>query len=88
MAIPSFFTLVVYQGYRLVNGGIVRNCPAPEVQAMGAGTSSGSNVSAGAYTDGNLRSPVGVLLQILFFKGTADYKAQTLLCNVLVDCPC
>lgn len=57
MAIPSFFTPVLYKGRRLVDGGIVRNFPVSEVQAMGADVIIGSNVSAGAYTDANLRSP-------------------------------
>jgi len=35
---------------------------------MGAEVIIGSNVSAGAYTDANLRSPVDVLLQISSFK--------------------
>lgn len=87
MAIPSFFTPVVYQGHRLVDGGIVRNFPVSEVQAMGAGVIIGSNVSAGAYTEENLRSPVDVMLQISSFKDNADYKTQKQLCNVFVDYP-
>jgi NTE family protein len=87
MAIPSFFTPVVYQGHRLVDGGIVRNFPVSEVRAMGASVIIGSNVSAGAYTEENLRSPVDVMLQISSFKDNADYKTQKLLCNVFVDYP-
>lgn len=85
MAIPSFFTPVQYEGHRLVDGGIVRNFPVSEVKAMGADVIIGSNVSAGAYTDANLRSPVDVLLQISSFKDNADFKVQKLLCDVYVD---
>ena len=87
MAIPSFFTPVQYQGHRLVDGGIVRNFPVSEVKAMGAGVIIGSNVSAGAYTDANLRSPVDVLLQISSFKDNADFITQKQLCTVYVDYP-
>ncbi|WP_193415768.1 patatin-like phospholipase family protein, partial [Hymenobacter coccineus] len=87
MAIPSFFTPVRYQGHRLVDGGIVRNFPVSEVWAMGAGVVIGSNVSAGAYTEATLRSPVDVLLQITSFKDNADFKTQKLLCNVFVNYP-
>ncbi|SFP95078.1 patatin-like phospholipase family protein [Hymenobacter arizonensis] len=87
MAIPSFFTPVQYNGRRLVDGGIVRNFPVSEVKAMGAGVVIGSNVSAGAYTDANLRSPVDVLLQISSFKDNADFIVQKQLCTVYVDYP-
>jgi len=87
MAIPSVFTPVQYQGHRLVDGGVVRNFPVSEVRAMGAGVVIGSNVSAGAYTEEKLRSPVDVLLQISSFKDNADFKDQKALCNVYVDYP-
>ena len=87
MAIPSFFTPVQYQGHRLVDGGIVRNFPVSEVKALGAGVVIGSNVSAGAYTDANLRSPIDVLLQISSFKDNADFITQKQLCSVFVDYP-
>ena len=87
MAIPSFFTPVLYNGRRLVDGGIVRNFPVSEVKAMGAGVIIGSNVSAGAYTDANLRNPIDVLLQISSFKDNADFIKQKQLCTVYVDYP-
>lgn len=87
MAIPSVFTPVQYQGHRLVDGGVVRNFPVSEVRAMGAQVVIGSNVSAGAYTEANLRSPVDVLLQISSFKDNADFKDQKALCTVYVDYP-
>ena len=87
MAIPSVFTPVQYQGHRLVDGGIVRNFPVSEVKAMGADVIIGSNVSAGAYTDANLRSPIDVLLQISSFKDNADFIVQKKRCTVYVDYP-
>ncbi|MBC8084338.1 MAG: patatin-like phospholipase family protein [Hymenobacter sp.] len=87
MAIPSVFTPVRYRGRRLVDGGIVRNFPVSEVKALGAGVVIGSNVSAGAYTEASLRSPVDVLLQISSFKDNADFKDQKKLCDVYVDYP-
>ncbi|WP_223649575.1 patatin-like phospholipase family protein [Hymenobacter psoromatis] len=87
MAIPSVFTPVQYQGHQLVDGGVVRNFPVSEVKAMGAAVVIGSNVSAGAYTETNLRSPVDVLLQISSFKDNADFKAQKALCSLYVDYP-
>lgn len=87
MAIPSVFTPVLYQGHRLVDGGVVRNFPVSEVKAMGAAVVIGSNVSAGAYTEANLRSPVDVLLQISSFKDNADFKVQKALCSLYVDYP-
>ena len=87
MAIPSVFTPVQYQGHQLVDGGVVRNFPVSEVRAMGAAVVVGSNVSAGAYTETNLRSPVDVLLQISSFKDNADFKAQKALCSLYVDYP-
>ncbi len=87
MAIPSVFTSVQYQGHRLVDGGVVRNFPVSEVKAMGADIVIGSNVSAGAYTEASLRSPVDVLLQISSFKDNADFQAQKALCDIYVDYP-
>ncbi|MBC8083784.1 MAG: patatin-like phospholipase family protein, partial [Hymenobacter sp.] len=87
MAIPSFFTPVVYEGRRLVDGGIVRNFPVSEVKAMGAAVVIGSNVSAGPYTDATLRSPIDVLLQISSFQDNADFKNQRRLCDVFVHYP-
>ncbi|NVO33381.1 patatin-like phospholipase family protein [Hymenobacter lapidiphilus] len=87
MAIPSVFTPVQYQGRRLVDGGVVRNFPVSEVKAMGADVIIGSNVSAGAYTEASLRSPVDVLLQISSFKDNADFQAQKALCDIYVDYP-
>ena len=87
MAIPSVFTPVQYQGHRLVDGGVVRNFPVSEVKAMGADIVIGSNVSAGAYTEASLRSPVDVLLQISSFKDNADFQAQKALCSIYVDYP-
>ncbi|SDY58671.1 patatin-like phospholipase family protein [Hymenobacter psychrophilus] len=87
MAIPSVFTSVQYQGHRLVDGGVVRNFPVSEVKTMGADVIIGSNVSAGAYTEASLRSPVDVLLQISSFKDNADFQAQKSLCDIYVDYP-
>ena len=87
MAIPSVFTPVLYNGHRLVDGGIVRNFPVSEVKAMGADVIIGSNVSAGAYTDASLRNPIDVLLQISSFKDNADFIKQKQLCTVYVDYP-
>ena len=87
MAIPSIFTPVRYQNHRLVDGGIVRNFPVTTVKALGADYVLGSNVSAGAYTEENLRSAVDVMLQISSFKDNTDFKLQKALCDLYVDYP-
>ena len=87
MAIPSIFTPVLYQGHRLVDGGLVRNFPVSEVKEMGAGIVIGSSVAAVAFTDASLRSPLDVLLQISSFKDNADFQNQKALCDVYVDYP-
>lgn len=87
MSIPSVFSPVSYQGRQLVDGGVVRNFPVSEAKAMGADYVIGSNVSAGAYTAENLRSPVDIMLQISSFKDNEDFKQQKAQCAVYVDYP-
>ncbi|MFD2719676.1 patatin-like phospholipase family protein [Hymenobacter monticola] len=87
MAIPSVFSPVEYQGRRLVDGGVVRNFPVSEAQAMGATYVIGSSVSGEANTQASLRNALDILLQIAFFKDNDDFKQQKARCNLYVDYP-
>lgn len=87
MAIPSVFTAVEYKGYKLVDGGLVRNFPVKDVKEMGADLVIGSSVTAGLSPKEKLSSAIDILLQLAFFKEAEDYKKEVPLCNIYVTHP-
>lgn len=87
MAIPSVFTAVEYKGYKLVDGGLVRNFPVKDVKEMGANLVIGSSVTAGLSPKEKLSSAIDILLQLAFFKEDEDYKKEIPLCDIYVVHP-
>jgi NTE family protein len=87
MAIPSVFTAVEYKGYKLVDGGLVRNFPVRDVKEMGADLVIGSSVTAGLSPKEKLSSALDIILQLAFFKEAEDYKKEVPLCDIYVAHP-
>jgi NTE family protein len=87
MAIPSLFTPVDYNGYRLVDGGLVRNFPVKDVKDMGADIVIGSSVTTGLSPKEKLNSALNILLQLAFFKEAEDYKKEVPLCDIYIYQP-
>ena len=84
MAIPSFFTPVIFNGKLLIDGGIVRNFPVRDVKEMGANFVIGSNVAGGLLSADKVRNALQVLLQVAFFREAQDHKEEVSLCDVYV----
>ncbi len=87
MAIPSVFSPVKYNGLSLVDGGVVRNFPVTDVKKMGADYIVGSSVTKGLFPLEKLKSPVDILLQLVFLKEADDYNKEVPLCNLFVSQP-
>ncbi len=87
MAIPSVFTSVDYDGHKLVDGGVTRNFPVIDAKQMGADFIIGSSVTTGLYPEEKLKTPVDVLLQLVFLKEAEDFKKEVPLCNLFVSQP-
>ncbi len=87
MTIPSLFTPVDYNGYRLVDGGLVRNFPVTDVKDMGADIVIGSSVTTGTSPKERLNSAPEILLQLAFFREAEDYKKEVPLCDIYVFQP-
>jgi len=82
MAIPSVFASVNYNGQQLVDGGVTRNFPVSDVKKMGADYIIGSSVTTGLFPQEKLKSPVDILLQLVFLKEAEDYNKEVPLCNL------
>ena len=68
MSIPGYFSPSDFQGYYLVDGGVVNNYPVKEVKDMGAQIILGGDVQSGLYkTREELSSIASVLDQITSF---------------------
>ncbi|MEP7230150.1 MAG: patatin-like phospholipase family protein [Ginsengibacter sp.] len=87
MAIPSVFSSVDYGGHKLVDGGVTRNFPVVDAKEMGADFIIGSSVTTGLYPEEKLKSPVDILLQLVFLKEAEDFKKEVPLCDLFVSQP-
>jgi NTE family protein len=68
MSIPGYFAPTDYDGYYLVDGGVVNNYPVKEVKEMGAQIILGGDVQSGLYqTREELSSITAILDQITSF---------------------
>ncbi|MBU2649790.1 MAG: patatin-like phospholipase family protein [Bacteroidetes bacterium] len=68
MSIPGYFSPMEYNGKYLVDGGVVDNYPARQVQEMGAQLIIGGNVQSGLTHDiNNLHTITAVLDQVISF---------------------
>ncbi len=70
MSIPGYFSPTHYQGYYLVDGGIVDNYPADKVKEEGAKLIVGGDVQSGlADNISQLSTMTEIINQIIFFHG-------------------
>ncbi|MEI6436566.1 MAG: patatin-like phospholipase family protein, partial [Bacteroidota bacterium] len=85
MSIPGYFSPTEYEGYYLVDGGVVNNYPAREVKAMGAEIIIGGDVQTGLLkTRAELASIPAVLNQILSFSRIRANEIGDSLTNLMV----
>jgi len=90
MSIPGYFTPTHYNGYYLVDGGIVDNYPADKVMEMGAQLLVGGDVQSGlADTISQLSSMTEIINQIVFFHGEAanEEAARLIDLNIRFEVP-
>ncbi|WP_162144106.1 patatin-like phospholipase family protein [Sporocytophaga myxococcoides] len=85
MAIPTFFTPVMYEGKYLIDGGILRNFPVIEAKEMGADIIIGVNVSSAALPANKLHSIANVLFQAMSLAGSVDVERQKKMVDLLIE---
>lgn len=85
MAIPSVFTPVEMEDRLLVDGGLVRNFPVPECQAMGADIIIGVFVSDELSGKDELKSAIDVLSQSAFVMSVFDSREQKKKVDILIE---
>ena len=84
LAIPSVFAPVEIDGRYLIDGGIVRNLPTPEVQALGADIIICSDVTKPLATADSLRTLVDILTQTMAYRTVERRDADAELCDVMI----
>ncbi len=88
MSIPGYFTPTDYNGYYLVDGGVVNNYPVKNVKAMGAEIIVGGDVQSGLYsTREELGSLTAILDQITSFSRVEANRIGDSLTNLQVKFP-
>ncbi len=84
LAIPSVFAPVEIEGRYLIDGGIVRNLPTPEVLALGADIVICSDVTKPLATADSLRTLVDILTQTMAFRTVERRDIDAELCDVMI----
>lgn len=84
MAIPSVFTPVKINDQLLVDGGLVRNMPVPEILDMGADIVIGVFVSSDLLPEEELNSAFSILSQSAFITSAFDTREQLGKCDILI----
>lgn len=90
MSIPGYFTPTYYNGYYLVDGGIVDNYPATQIKEEGAQYIIGGDVQSGLKDSiANLSSLTEIITQIIFFHGEEAniQAAKTIDLNIRFEVP-
>ena len=85
LAIPSVFAPVEIEGRHLVDGGIVRNLPTPEVEALGADIIICSDVTKPLATADSLRTLVDILAQTMAYRTVERRHIDAELCDVMIQ---
>jgi NTE family protein len=83
-ALPLAFTPVLHEGRLLVDGGLVRNFPVEDVQALGADFVIGVDVGSTSLRTPQIRNFLQVFSQALAFSDEAERARQRALCNLLL----
>ncbi len=84
IAIPSVFAPVEIDGRYLIDGGIVRNLPTPEVRDLGADIIICSDVTKPLATADSLQSLVDILSQTIAFRTVERRDVDAELCDVMI----
>ncbi len=85
MAIPSVFAPVEIDGKLLVDGGLIRNFPVEEVQAMGADIVIGVYVGSKLEDKAKLNNLLEILNQSAFMMGVLDSDEQKKKVDILIE---
>jgi NTE family protein len=85
LAIPSVFAPVEIEGRYLIDGGIVRNLPTPDVRALGADLVICSDVTKPLATADSLRTLVDILTQTMAFRTVERRDIDAELCDVMIQ---
>ena len=85
MAIPTVFTPVKIGDDLMVDGGLVRNMPVPEIIDMSADIISGVFVGTDLATEEDLKSAINILTQSAFITAVHDARIQLAKCDVLIN---
>ena len=84
LAIPSVFAPVEIEGRYLIDGGMVRNLPTPEVLALGADIVICSDVTKPLATADSLLTLVDILTQTMAFRTVERRDIDAELCDVMI----
>ncbi|MBU3927691.1 MAG: patatin-like phospholipase family protein [Bacteroidetes bacterium] len=88
MSIPGYFSPTFFQGRYLVDGGVVNNYPAREVQQMGAQFIIGGDVQSGLKSNiDELTTVTGVINQIVSFNRTVANQEAFKLIDLNIKYP-
>lgn len=87
MAIPSVFTPVEIDGKVLIDGGLARNFPVSDAREMGADIVIGSDVSGELENIDDIKSPLGIISRLPFYKAANDLELQRKGTDIYVDYP-
>jgi NTE family protein len=85
IAVPSIFTPIKIDSMFLLDGGIVRNFAASELQNMGADIIIGSYTGRRSHKEEELQSVTAIMEQLAFFTGLNDYSQQRKLVDLLIE---
>lgn len=84
LAIPSVFAPVEIDGRYLIDGGISRNLPTPEVRSLGADVVLCSDVTKPLAIADSLQTLVDILTQTMAFRTVERRDADAELCDVMI----
>jgi NTE family protein len=85
MAIPTVFTPVKIEDNLMVDVGLVRNMPVPEIIEMGADIVIGVFVGTDLNPEEDLKSALNILSQSAFITAVHDARIQLEKCDVLIQ---
>ncbi len=85
MAIPSIFTTVEREGYKLIDGGVVNNFPVGLAKEMGAELVIGVNVSQGLRPAHELQTPIDIIYQMGFYSDARSFIKNRELSDIYIE---
>jgi NTE family protein len=85
MAIPSVFTTVNRDGYKLIDGGVTNNFPVALAKEMGADYVIGVNVSQGLRPANELLTPIDVIYQMGFFSDARKFIENRKMTDIYIE---